>query len=52
VEELEFRIGIPRRQPGRAEERTGSMPLYDEADGIRDPVFRSIYKSSRKKATA
>jgi hypothetical protein len=50
VEELEFRIAVPRLQPARAE-----MPFTleaDEADGIRDPVLRTIYKSARKKATA
>ena len=50
VGELEFRIAVPRRQPVRAETL---LPLQsDEADGIRDPVLRSIYKSARKKATA
>jgi hypothetical protein len=48
VEELEFRVGLPRRQPVRAE----SVAFEDEADGIRDPVLRSIYRTSRKKASA
>src|SRR5688572_13860619 len=49
VEELEFRVALPRRKPGRAE--TASTTL-DEADGIRDPFLRNIYKAARKKATA
>lgn len=48
VEELEFRVAVPRRQPGRAD----SAAPVDEADGIRDFVLRGIYKSARKKASA
>jgi hypothetical protein len=50
VDELEFRIAVPRRQPARAETHNGA--IADEADGIRDPVLRNIYKSARKRATA
>lgn len=50
VEELEFRIGVPRLPPERAEAAAGA--LFDEADGIRDPMLRSIYKSARKRASA
>ena len=40
--ELEFRIGVPRMKPTRAE----ALPLSgDEADLIRDPVFRSELQS-------
>jgi hypothetical protein len=49
VEELEFRIAIPKIGPSRAESLN---PPADEADAIQDPVLRSIYKASRKKATA
>ena len=50
VTELEFCIGVPRIQPAQAQ---SLGPRWnDEADGIRDPVFRSIYKASRKKANA
>jgi hypothetical protein len=49
VEGLEFRIAVPRMGPSRAESLN---PSADEADAIRDPVLRSIYKASRKKATA
>lgn len=51
VEDLEFRIVPRRREPQRA---AMAMPLLmpDEADGIADPVMRSIYRASRKKAQA
>ena len=49
VEQLEFRIAVPKRQPVRAEVRTARA---DEADGIRDPFLRDIYKAARRKATA
>jgi hypothetical protein len=49
VEEVEFRIATPHaRQPARA--ASAHAPAQDEADAIRDPVFRSIYKASRRKA--
>jgi predicted nucleic acid-binding Zn ribbon protein len=47
VEELEFRIAIPRRAPQREERLSG-----DDADEIRDPVLRNLYKAARKRATA
>jgi hypothetical protein len=49
VEEVEFRIAVPRIRPSRAEALTTSN---DEADLIRDPVFRSAYKAARKRANA
>jgi len=48
IQDLEFRIGIPRRQPHRAGSRTTTE---DEADSIQDPVLQKIYRLSRKKAT-
>ena len=45
--ELEFRIAIPRRAPQR-EERISA----DDADGIKDPVLRNLYKAARKRAIA
>jgi hypothetical protein len=51
VTDLEFRI-VPRR---RDAQRAGvSVPalIPDEADAIADPVMRSIYRASRKKALA
>lgn len=51
VEDLEFRIVPGRREPGRA---AASVPALvpDEAAGIADPVLRSIYRASRKRAQA
>jgi predicted nucleic acid-binding Zn ribbon protein len=51
IEDLEFRIAIPRRQPQRAPAReTASIP--DEAESIQDPLLKKLYRLSRKKATA
>jgi len=51
VEDLEFRIVPRKREPRRA-----SLPqpalLSDEANEIADPLLRSIYRASRKKAQA
>lgn len=51
VTNLEFRVGIPRMQAGRAEARLPQTSA-DESDIIRDPVLKKVYKLSRKKATA
>jgi hypothetical protein len=51
VKDLEFRV-VPRRlEPRRA---LVSVPALfaDEAEGISDPVLRSIYRASRKRALA
>jgi hypothetical protein len=48
IEEVEFKIAIPRIKPVRAEARSSA----DEADGILDPVFRSVYKAARKRANS
>jgi predicted nucleic acid-binding Zn ribbon protein len=50
VQEVEFRIGIPRREPQRAEQRHSQT--QDEADSIQDPVMRRIYERSRKQAAS
>ena len=47
IQELELRIAIPRRGPQR-EERVSA----DDADAIKDPVLRNLYKASRKRAIA
>lgn len=47
IDSVEFRLGVPRRQPKRAE-HARSVP--DEADGIEDPILRRVYKTSRKTA--
>ena len=51
VQEIEFRIGIPRREPQRAEIRQPDLlaEAADEADRIQDPVMRRVYRLSRKK---
>jgi hypothetical protein len=50
VEDVEFRIMPRRREPQRA---ARPVPLSgDEAESIADPVLRSIYRASRKKAQA
>ncbi len=54
VQNVEFRIAVPRRQPGRAEvaETLAPSSAVDEAENIRDPVLKKLYRLSRKKATA
>jgi hypothetical protein len=56
ITDIEFRVGIPRREPQRAD---GSRsPLFaaadpsDEAEQIQDPVLKKVYRLARKKATA
>jgi hypothetical protein len=50
VQELEFRVVPPRLDPRRA--LAAAPGLDDEANGIADPVLRSIYRAARKKALA
>ena len=56
VEDLEFRVVPRRREPQRAQQAVPALfadaLLADEADAIRDPVMRGIYKASRKRAQA
>jgi hypothetical protein len=53
IEDLEFKIVPRRREPARAIVSTpAAAPLFDEADGIADPVLRNIYVAARKKALA
>jgi hypothetical protein len=53
VEDLEFRIVPRRREPQRAVASLPALALFpDEAAGIEDPVMRSIYRASKKKALA
>ena len=51
VEDLEFRIVPRKREPQRAE---SVLPPHsaDEAESIADPVLRSLYRLSRKRAEA
>lgn len=52
VDDLEFRAVPRRREPQRAFEAFRTRPELDEADGIADPVMRSLFKASRKRALA
>jgi hypothetical protein len=51
VEDLEFRVLPRRREPARATEAAPALSADDSA-AIADPVLRSIYRASRKKAQA
>lgn len=51
VDDLEFRIMPPRRDPQRAEVAQPSR-TDDDADQIADPTMRNMYKLARKKALA
>jgi Dna[CI] antecedent, DciA len=51
IEDVEFRIATPRRPPQQARSLDQERPL-DEADRIRDPVLRILYRQARKKASA
>jgi len=47
VSRIEFRAGVPRREP----QRSGQLRAApDEADGIRDPILRRLYKASRARS--
>ena len=51
VDDLEFRVAataIPRRPPQQA----ATLGSGEDADGIRDPVLRMVYKQSKKKAVS
>ncbi len=50
VRDIEFRIGIPRREAQRAEIR--SSPAADDAESIQDPIMRRIYLQSKKQAAS
>lgn len=53
VEDVEFRVVPVRREPQRAvRSAAGTLFAEDEGDRIADPVLRTIYKVSRKKALA
>lgn len=58
VTDLEFRIGVPRRQPQRSDSResantfTLGVQPRDDSDDICDPVLKKLYRLSRKKASA
>jgi hypothetical protein len=63
IESIEFRIGVPRREPQIARDSAGFMQTGapgsilsgasdDEAERILDPVLKKVYQLSRRKATA
>jgi hypothetical protein len=52
VRDIEFRIATPRRPPQTASRIDDALGSSDEADGIKDPVMRILYRKSRKKASA
>lgn len=52
VDDLDLRVMPRRREPQRAVEAFRAPLDADEADAIADPVLRSLYKASRKKALA
>ncbi len=47
LKSIEYRVGVPRRMPKRAEQ---ARPSNDEADGIADPVLRHVYRAARRKS--
>jgi len=52
IDEVEFRVMMRRREPGRASTSSTEPRSGDEADLITDPVMRGIYRRARKKALA
>lgn len=53
VRDVEFRVATQRRPAAVASAlRPETLVSADEADAIRDPVLRQIYKERRKKASA
>ncbi len=52
ITEIEFRIGIPRREPQRAVTANPAESGIDEAEQIQDPVLKKVYRLSRKRFTA
>jgi hypothetical protein len=52
VEDIEFVIMPRKREPRRAVAMAAPALFADEADAIPDPMLRTIYKASRKKALA
>lgn len=57
IQDVEFRIAIPRRPAQRAESPDSGIAqdpqrATDEAERIQDPMLRKVYRMSRKKATA
>jgi hypothetical protein len=51
VEDVEFRV-VPRRIEARRATASAPEAVADDAEGIADPVLRSIYRASRQRAQA
>jgi len=49
VEDIEFRIGVPRRPPQIAA-AASTAPVEDEVESVADPVLRMLYARARRKA--
>ena len=52
IDDVEFRIAIPRRQAQRAESMDSGAVQNDageDAETIQDPVLRKLYRMSRKR---
>jgi hypothetical protein len=57
IEEVEFRVGVPKREMMREERVTPvrqqePVEPRDESDQIQDPVLKKVYRLSRKRAIA
>ncbi len=52
VEDIEFVVAPRKREPQRASAMAAPALFADEADAIPDPMLRTLYKASRKKALA
>ena len=56
ITDIEFRIGVPRREAQRAVTRQATLfsepDPVDEANDIQDAVLKKVFRLSRKKATA
>jgi len=52
IRDLEFRIGTPRRPPQPAQKLYRTHEPPDEAERIKDPGMRIVYRQGRKKASA
>lgn len=56
ISNIEFRVGVPRREPQRADGTRSPLfaktDLSDEAEQIQDAVLKKVYRLSRKRATA
>ncbi|MBV9500841.1 MAG: DUF721 domain-containing protein [Acidobacteriaceae bacterium] len=55
ITDIEFRIAVPRRTAQWAhslDSKGAETSSADEAEAIRDPVLKKLYRLSRKKATA